>query len=328
MDKDEDFGLYHGQFLDEANLLPKRKVLQARILRLSSSESDSVYRKIGTELLQSGQLQKSIPWLKRAQIVRPHDTDVHIVLATAFFKLEKEDDAFSFIKKELSEGTDLHQFLIETLEEKNKLQDLEAFSKEIVDMIEDPESIPYFYYYIAEALVRCNKYPEALANFQKAFENNTQMSQSQHEEYGLALYHEGLFEEALIQFEQIRTINPTDKAFFNNIAYLTYCAGKVEKALEGFEYIIENGLESTSTYANFILVLYHLDQDEEVISTYRDLLQPYVNSHGEDLRRRYNEVLRVTQAILQRDNIDEKTKEFNAKKLKGINLLLSFFNSS
>ena len=209
MDKDEDYGIYDGQFLNEANSSPKRKILQTRILKLSLYESDSVYGRIGAELLRSGQFQKSVTWLKRATIVRPYDTDALINLATAFFKLEKEDEAFSFIKKELSEGSNLHRFLIEALEEKNKLQDLESFSKEIVDTIEDPESIPYFYYYIAEALVHHDKYPEALVNFQKAFENNSSMRQYHHEEYGLALYHEGFFEEALIQFEHVRSLNPT-----------------------------------------------------------------------------------------------------------------------
>ena len=85
-------------------------------------------------------------------------------------------------------------------------------------------------------------------------------------------------------------------------------------------------MEVTSAYANLILVLHHLDHDEEVINKYKDLLQPYIISHGEELRRRYNEELRVTQVVLQRDSLDEKTQEFNAKKIKGINFLLSLLN--
>jgi len=74
------------------------------------------------------------------------------------------------------------------------------------------------------------------------------------------------------------------------------------------------------------LVLHHLDEDEKVINKYKDLLQPFLQSHSLVLPRLYNEELRITQMILQKDNIDEKTREFNTKKLKGINLVLSFFN--
>ncbi len=109
---------------------------------------------------------------------------------------------------------------------------------------------------------------------------------------------------------------------------VNYCIGRVEEALEGFEYIIENELKSVSTYANFILVLLHLDQDEEVITQYKDLLQLDINIYRGELRNRYNEELRVTQVVLQKEDLDEKTKDFNAKKLKGINTLLSFLNQS
>jgi len=73
-------------------------------------------------------------------------------------------------------------------------------------------------------------------------------------------------------------------------------------------------------------VLLHLDQDEEVITQYKDLLQLDINIYRGELRNRYNEELRVTQVVLQKEDLDEKTKDFNAKKLKGINTLLSFLN--
>jgi len=36
----------------------------------------------------------------------------------------------------------------------------------------------------------------------------------------------------------------------------------------------------------------------------------------------YKEAVRVTEALLQKDDIDEETREFNVKKLKGTNLIL------
>ncbi len=323
MNKEKDERIYRDQFFDEAEILHKQKILHSRILNLSLPGNDLMYGIIGKELLYSELPGKSLFWLKRAVIVDPYNTNARINLAKALFKLEREREAASFIKKELSEDSGLHLYL---MNEKQRLQDLESFTKEIANVIENPEDIQLFYYYIAEALVKINKYPEALVNFQKAFENNLPMERYQHEKYSFALYHEGFFEEAIVQFEHIRKLNPNDKLAFNNIAHLNYCIGRVEKAQKEFEYILENGLKTVSTYPNFILVLLHLDQDEKVINQYKDYLQPHIVSHGDDLRRRYNEELRVTQTVLQRENIDEKTKEFNTKKLEGINKLLSFLN--
>ena len=147
-----------------------------------------------------------------------------------------------------------------------------------------------------------------------------------HESYGLALYHEGLFGGSIVQFEHAWRLNSTEKLTFNNIVHLNYCLGRVEKALEGFEEIFKNGLEAHYTYSNYILVLYHLEKDEEMINKYKELLQPFIQSHRNALLKIYQEELRITQAILEKDGIDGKTKEFNQKELKGINLVLSFIN--
>lgn len=66
-------------------------------------------------------------------------------------------------------------------------------------------------------------------------------------------------------------------------------------------------------------MLYHIDKEEEEINKYKDLLMPYMQTHRKELLNIYNEELRITQMILQKDNIDEKFREFNTKKLKGVN---------
>jgi len=125
---------------------------------------------------------------------------------------------------------------------------------------------------------------------------------------------------------RVKILNPQEKLAWNSVAHLNYCLGRVEKARKEFEYIIENELQNHVTYSNFLLVLHHLDQDEIEINKYQDILQRYAISYGKQLSNLYNEELRVTQTLLQKDDIDEKTREFNTKKLKGINLILSFLS--
>jgi len=329
MNQSLDSGIYSGRTdLLGTDLINQRRVLHTRILKLSLNEDDQPYMELGEELFDSAQFQKSIFPFKRAAIIKPENSYAQVMLAKAFFKLDKENEAYCSIKKALSlcpRDSQVHQFLIETLEEKHRLQNLESFSKEIVNMIADPIEIPFFYFGSAEALVRYNKYPQALVSYRKAVESNSS-DYYHYYNYGLALYREGLFEEAIVQFERVKSLDPSVKLAWNNVAHLYYCLGRVQKAREEFEYIIANGLEVHVIYSNFLLVLHHLDQDEEVINKYKDLFQPYVISHHYVLPKLYKEELRITEAILQRDEIDEKTREFNAKKLKGINFVLSFLN--
>ncbi len=93
-------------------------------------------------------------------------------LAKTFWNLRKENECFSAIKKALSlcpQSLNLHNFLIETFEKKQKLQDLESFCDEIAKLIQDPEAVSSFYYENAEVLTRSNKYPQALESYKKAF---------------------------------------------------------------------------------------------------------------------------------------------------------------
>ena len=71
-------------------------------------------------------------------------------------------------------------------------------------------------------------------------------------------------------------------------------------------------------------MLHHLDEDEDIINQSQDRLEPYILSCEDALPRVYNRELRITEALLGRDDIDEKTREFSTKKLKAINSVLSF----
>ena len=152
------------------------------------------------------------------------------------------------------------------------------------------------------------------------------MTYGRHYDYGVALYYEGYFEEALFHFEHARNLNPESNHALNNIAHLNYCLGRVQKAREEYEYIIENKLQTTLTYANFLLVMYHLDTDEEGIEQYKGTLEPYILSNGSMLSKLLKEQLKITQVLLEKVDLDEKTREFNQKKIESINLVLSFIN--
>ena len=332
MDKYVDYEIYYElceQLVDEATLSYRRKVLPTRMLRLSLPDRDTTYQTIGEELLKSGQFHKSIFPLKRVTIMDPHNNTAQIDLARALFGLEKENEAFSSIKKALSlnpKAECLHNLLITELEERDRLQDHESFSKEIINMVEDPEYIPAFYFASAEALVCRDMNALALEVYRKAMEADPPMRYDQHYHYGLALHHESLFEEAIAQFEHAKKLNPNVRHTWNSLAYMNYCLGRVQKAREEFEEIIWYGLEINVTYSNFLLVLHHLDKDEGLINQCKDWLEPYLVSYGYAMLRIYNRELRITQALLGRDDIDEKMREFNTKKLKAINFVLSLIS--
>jgi len=110
--------------------------------------------------------------------------------------------------------------------------------------MKDPFYVPIFFFQSAEHLSLSNIYPPALANYKKAIETNTSDSsqlylERMHSKYGLALVHEGLFEEAIIPFENVLKVSPNDRFSLNNIVYCHYCLGRVEKALEEYEHIIK-----------------------------------------------------------------------------------------
>ncbi len=332
MDKEIDDQLYYDsyrEFNSEVSLSPQRRVILTRILKLDASRPDFAYHVNGEELRGLGQFQKSIIAFKRATIIDPENYAAQENLTNTLFKLEKEDEAFYSIKKALSldpASHRLHRFLIETLGNKHRLEDLESFLKEILDMTTDPKSIPIFYYASAQALFSYQKYPQALVMYKKAIENYLSMGYGEYIRYGITFYHKGLFEEAIIQFEHTLESVPNDKVALNHIAHVNYCLGKVEKAREEFEFIIDNGLETHVTYSHFLLVLYHLGEDEEIINQYKNRLEPSVFPCGIRVSGMYHDLLKVTQKALERDDVDENMKEFHRKKQEGINLVMSFLN--
>jgi len=141
----------------------------------------------------------------------------------------------------------------------------------------------------------------------------------------MALYHERLLKEALIQFEHCHQIDPKDKNSINNIAFINYSLGNVHISLENFEYILNNNLETHFTYSNLIVIHFHLhgkDNDNEEINRHKLSLKPFLISHGPQLRKMYKTELEFAELELQNDP-DEPTRKFVAQKIKSLNFILS-----
>jgi len=331
MNKDRDFQIYQ-ELEAQVDPLHKKKVVYSRILKLSSTKSSTSYEKLGVTFARSGieQLEKCLIPFKRAIIINPQKAIAHTALINAFFRLKKENEAFSAMKRALCLSPRdhiLHSFMIRTFQERATLEDLESFYQQTANMITDKKLVPDLFYQCAQTLTKLNQYPQALISYKKAIETRVvdEPEYIHHYQYGMALYHEGFFEEAIVQFEHAWRLNPAKNLAKNNIAYLHYCLGRVQKAFEEFEYIIENGLEMYATYSNFLVVLHHLDKDEETTNKYKDRLQPYIQSKRHTLIDIYKEELRQVELRLQGD-IDEENKEFYTKKLQGLNRVISLIN--
>ena len=310
----------------EAN---ERKVYQTRMLKLCPNQYSSVYGQLRMALLDLGQSQKAIIYIKKAISIRPQRSEITLSLAKALWNLQKDNECFSCLKEALSfspTSWDLHSFLIKTLEQQDKFEEIESFYQDIVNQLTDPKDLPLFYYESALVLEHYNKYSHALRSFKKVIESGIQQDHYFHYQYAMALHHEGEFEEAIVQFEHTWRLSPDDKLARNQIAYLHYCLGRVKKALEGLEKIVENGLGMYATYSHFLLILYHLDEDEKVIDKYKSLVKPYIRTDSLKLRNLYKEEVRLTERILDRNDIDEETRRFNEKKLEGLEMALSLIN--
>ncbi len=86
---------------------------------------------------------------------------------------------FSSIKRSLSiapHSLELHQFFIETLEEQDKLGNLESFNQQIAELT-CPAYLPTLYISSAKALAQLNFYLQSFSMYQKAIEADPTISE-------------------------------------------------------------------------------------------------------------------------------------------------------
>jgi len=332
MDKNTDLKIYSDldrRLRYQAPSPQKTKLLHSRILKLSQTEADVSYKMIGEVLHSSDEFQRSLFPLKRATIINPKNIIAQICLADSLLKLGKEDKCFFTIQKALSispRESALHSLIIKILKGQNRLHDLSSFYQETAGIMKDEKSVLNLYLRSAEILENLKMVPQALEQYKKASEANAMRSQH-YVQYANALIRQGLLEEAIVQFEHILKLDPTNELAINNIASLHYELGRVEKAFEVLEYIMKNGLQTNMTYLNLLLVLECLEKDEEVIKKYKDRAQHYIQRNREEIQLQYKIELMRAEKKLESD-IDEKTRELYTKKLKTLNMMSSLFESS
>lgn len=260
MDKDLDHQIYNELVHSlpyRGNFLCQRKTLHTRILKLSVAEGKYSSIGIGKISLESGQFQKSLIQLKKALIINPDYSFAQVSLAEVCFKLEKENEAFSILNEVLLHDpgyTMAHQIIIGKLKEQDRFGDLDSFYQEIINRFsDDAKSVACLYCGSAQALTGLNERSKALKMYKKAREVDPNSGDTY--QYAYVLYQEGEFEESRVQFEKLWQWNPTSGVFASNVAFMTYCMGRLQQAFEEFEELIANGLVSPGTYSNFILTL-------------------------------------------------------------------------
>jgi len=296
---------------------------------------------IGQELHREGQLQKSVLPLKKATIINPQNESAQLDLAKTLFELKKDKEALSCMKENLSsnpESSSFHELLVQIFEKKHRLGDFESFSNEIVDMIANPKSITSFYFASAKAWLDCGNSAQALLVCRKVIKNDPPMGDRWRILYGEVLQREGLYEEALLQFEQVkkrsRSNGDWDYLFLvekyqeqarNSVLYMTYCLGGVHTAKAEFRKIVGRGtlLEAGLAGWNYLLMLCHIEDEIRINSCKKYEFEGYFPiSDGEEWIRFYEQEIKTTQKILENRDLDEFTRKFNVKKLKALNVFL------
>jgi len=283
---------------------------------------------IGKLLQSSQEFQKSLFPLKKTLIINPRNPSTHILLINSLLTLGKENECFSSIKKALSispEELELRKLALLALGKLNRFEDLLSLYQETAEMMKNKEAVLHLYFHSAEILGTLKMIPQELEQYRKAFGTGA-MNSEHHLKYAHVLIREGLPEEAIVQFEHIWKLDPTNRIAINNIASLHYELGRAEKAFEAFEYIMNNGLETNMTYLHFILVLYHLGKDE-IIKFYKDRLLHYFQGNKKVMQQFSQVELRETEEKLEGD-LDEEAIEFHTKKLKALKRVLSLLPKS
>lgn len=331
MDKNLDFDLYSRQrnswYLMNLPVHKERdrnRVILSRSIKLSSNKTFAAYRYWGKSCSDCNDHEKGLLKFKRALAINPEAWEIAQETADSLKNLNRLEEALVYAQKALEFGPDgkfVHTRFLQILQMLEKLDDFESYYKQLLNLYPLRGISPNFYYAKAEALVGLNKYAFSLPSYKKAVELAPEHSHY-HFQYGMALYYEGLWSDALEIFERVVALNPTNKLAYNNVAFLNYNLGHIKEAIDALEYIVENDLEIYATYSNLILMNYHLHQNKEEIMPYYEKLKRYIESDYSTLKFIYNEDLKLTELRLA-ENLDEETREWNLRKLSGLKLVIS-----
>jgi len=324
MDKNVDSRIYKNLRQRQPSL-EKQAIVFTRVIKLNAVKRENSYCKWGNLLFESNQYEKSLFLFRKASIIDPNKTSPIYQRAKAFIMIGKYNQGLVCLQEYLKlfpNTESAHRLLVKALQEQNRLNELEAFYQKTVTNSLAPEWLDILYCRAAESLVEINRHSLALEFYKKV----DLLPSAYQEDYAMLLYHERQFEEAIMVFECFIEKGSTHKQYYNNITFLNYLAGRVEKALEGLGYILANDLNSSATYSNIILVLYHLNEDEDEILVYKDRLQRKIGSDREKLQKMYQQEIELTQMSLDKES-DEKVKQFNVQKVKSLNFVIDLISN-
>jgi len=331
MDKDLDYECYSTKWDDSTPSYQQRnynKVLFSRAIKLSSSNPDLVYLYWGNQYLDLDDHSNTIRKFKRVIAIDQNDYQTTMKIAALLEKADKHEEALIYFFQALNISPTLfeaHTRILGIFKLLDRFKEVEPQYQKFLNASSKIQSNPIFhsvfYFAKAEALIEFNEYPAALPNYQKAIEISSDKPDF-HFQYAMALYHETFYQEALEEFERVVQIQPTHDNAFNNAAFMKYNLSNVAEAISDLESIIENNREIYTTYSNMILFKYHLEQNEDVIQPYIERLKPYLAFDGQILKEIYEDDMQLAERKLTED-LDEKTKDFNLRRLSGLKFVLS-----
>ncbi len=90
---------------------------------------------------------------------------------------------------------------------------------------------------------------------------------------GVALYREGLFDEAIQAYREALRINPANASANYNLGLALFRKGSLDEAIQAYREALRINPESTNTHTNLGLALYHKGSLDEAIQDYREALR-------------------------------------------------------
>ncbi len=221
MDKSADTSFYLNQV--QNYIFPNAQYQNIKSLcfrSLKASPTAEIYNLLGMTLLFSNEFSKSVKTLQKLIILDPKLTEPRINLAKAFFELEKDSEAIKALKDLLKispSSYDLHKDLINALIGCHRLEKLQEIYKETVKDLPPDTNIANLYSTAADVLYDKDMLPHAAECFEKVVEIFPE-NERFHFRYGELLQEQGLYEEALKEFEKTVELDPTCSEAWNWIA--------------------------------------------------------------------------------------------------------------
>jgi len=180
----------------------------SRAIKLSPKKSAKIYIGWANVSEELNDYPNRLIKLKRALAINPRQHKYIQCVVDCLKHLNKHEEALMYTKKKLELDPcriPFHKDLLQALQAQS--EDFESHYEAFLSLHPENRTNSEFYFAKARAFIELNEYPSALESYKKTVElypDNYEF----HFNYGLALYHEECFEEALSEFEQLLELTP------------------------------------------------------------------------------------------------------------------------